>query len=124
MQKEFSYNKVKFPDSSQKVEKAFKSCAEDLEKKLPDLKKVHFSVKKDEGPGKAYAIDLRAVSKSADILFSVETKNLFRGLKIVKNATLQKLREDKKKQKDKKRRKTKEKQLEFLMKNYDFKEAL
>ena len=121
MQKEYSFHGIEltFP-----VKRAFSNCAQDIEKKVPGLEKLHFSIRKDPKKGGRYAIDLRAVSKSTDIVSSVETKNVYRGLKAIKHATVNKLREDRKRMIHKARRKSKNEQLKFHLDNYELKKAL
>lgn len=121
MQKEYTFHGIElaFP-----VKRAFTSCAKDIETKVPDLEKLHFSIRKNPQKGGLYAIDLRAVSKTADIVSSVKTKNVYRGLKAIKQATVNKLRTDKKKLIHKVRRKSKDEQLRFHMENYDLRKAL
>ncbi len=124
MQKEVSYKGINFTFPASKVDKVLDQCAQELEVKLPYLEKLHFSVRKETGKNKGYAIDLRAVSKDSDVIATVQTKNVYRGLKVVKNATLQRLREEHSKKRDKKRRKAKLERHRFANNDLELQEAL
>ncbi len=124
MQKEVSYKGINFTFPGSRVEKVLDQCAHELEKKIPYLEKLHFSFRKEFGKKKGYAIDLRAVSKDSDVIATVQTKNVYKGLKIVKNATLHRLREEHCKKRDKKRRKAKLERHRYADNDMELKEAL
>lgn len=121
MHTEYSYNGL---DLAFPVRRAFTNCAEEIEKKVPDLKDLHFAVRKSPDRAETYEIDLRAVSKATDVVSTLETNNIYSGLKALKHATIKRLRDDKKKTRDKSRRKNKHHQLNHINEEFNFKEAL
>jgi hypothetical protein len=107
---DYSYNglNLRFPER-----RSFSNCARDIEKKFQDLEKLHFSVHKAPNDN-GYLIDLRAVSKTRDIISSIQTNNINMGLKALKSVTINKLREDKNKLLSKSQKVEKNRQLNFF----------
>lgn len=121
MKKEYTFNGIElvFP-----VRRAFSSCAKDIEDAVPELNKLHLSIKKDRRKGGLYQIGIVASTSFSDIATSVETRNVIKGLKTLKTRTIHKVRGDKNRITNNSKQKRNGEQLRFFLRNNPFQEAL
>jgi len=116
----YSYNSLtfKFP-----VYKAFSSCSKEIEEKVPSVESIHFNVKKSERADANYRVELRAFSDKDAVYSSVDTKNIIKGLAILKRNVIQRFRQSGKKFNSKVRRMGKRDEINFTQDTFVYKEA-
>jgi hypothetical protein len=121
VQLEYTFNglDLKFPER-----RSFTNCAKEIEEKVKGLENLHFAVRKNPDSRGGYEIDLRAVSKDSDILSTVQTKNIYSGLKALKSVTVKRLRENKRKAMLKKRKHQSVHRVKEAMDDHQYKTAL
>ncbi len=75
------------------IEGLLKKCAHELEERVPDLQQANFSVHPNDWNQRLYDLDLKVKSPQGEIVSSVETQDILKGIQVLKEETLKRLRE-------------------------------